>query len=195
MPRITVVEDQMLLAQVMSRLLSEQGYAVQCYGDGLEGYLGIVRDPPDLLVLDVLLPSLQGLALARLLKFSEEWAGIPILVISSVSENIEDVLRSVKADAFLPKPFEADVFLEEVSRLLAMATSEAVSERRDASEGAASPPGLVATEAPGSSVDLLWAIKPGGPPAVEERHGDEGSHAIRGGDGLARVRYLRGKPH
>ena len=127
--RIYVVEDQPLLAQVVERLLSDQKYEVRVFHDGLEGYAETCLDPPDLLVVDVLVPSLQGLALTRLLKFNEDYADLPILVVSSITEGMEEGVRLVKADAFLPKPFEADAFLAEVARLVASSRRRSPSSR------------------------------------------------------------------
>lgn len=127
--RIYVVEDQPLLAQVVERLLTEQKYEVRVFRDGLEGYAETCLDPPDLLVVDVLVPSLQGLAMTRLLKFNEDYADLPILVMSSITEGMEEGVRLVKADAFLPKPFEADAFLAEVARLVASSRRRSPSSR------------------------------------------------------------------
>lgn len=118
MRRITIVEDQPSLCRVMERLLElEESYETTSYNNGLEAYLQVCQNRPDLLVLDILLPGLNGLAVARLLRFSEDFKDLPMLVVSSINEGVADLALAAGASAFLGKPFEPDEFLEHVARL------------------------------------------------------------------------------
>lgn len=115
---VYVVEDQENVADGLERVLSGKGYTPKIFGDGLEAYAQVFEHPPDLLVLDVLLPSLNGLALAHLVKGNEDLQHVPVLVVSSLSEDVAEAAAEAGVDALLPKPFEVEAFVREVQRLL-----------------------------------------------------------------------------
>lgn len=118
--KIYIAEDYAPNAALMQELLDgHPQYEVTIFNDGLDLYQRVQLDPPGLLVLDIILPSLTGLAIARLLKFQLDFRKIPIMVVSSVTDDdIGEQAAQYGADAFLRKPFDSDVFLKEISRLL-----------------------------------------------------------------------------
>jgi CheY-like chemotaxis protein len=122
MKRIYVTEDSPTQALRVKRILSElPDTQVTFFNDGLETYLAVVDNPPDLLLLDLILPTLHGLAICRLLKFHDDHKKIPIAIFSSVTESdLATQAASVGADGFLRKPFTAEELLQEVWRLLGM---------------------------------------------------------------------------
>lgn len=117
---IYVAEDNTLQVEVMKLTLGEvEGYDTVFLRDGLELYLLVQQKKPDLLVLDIILPSLTGLAITRLLKYHDGYRDIPILVTSSITEeNIAERVRKAGGDVFLPKPFTIQDMLLHVERLL-----------------------------------------------------------------------------
>lgn len=116
--RIYIAEDDPIQQKITRAVLAS--YETLFFADGLELYRKAVDDPPDLMVLDIILPSLTGLAISRLIKFDEDCRKIPVMIVSSIVENdIEEQVRDVGADAFLPKPLDMDRFTEEIERLLA----------------------------------------------------------------------------
>lgn len=117
---IYLAEDDHTLANVLVQVLRDEfGCDCRAFHDGLEAYSGVVADPPSLLILDVLLPTVNGLAVARLLKFHEAYQNIPILVMSSMPEaELRGPAADVHADSVLAKPFDTDLFLETVASLL-----------------------------------------------------------------------------
>jgi two-component system response regulator MprA len=117
---IYLAEDQPGVASLMTTILrAESGIETLWMKNGLEAYLEVTEAPPALLVADVLLPSLNGLALTRLLKGHDDFAAIPILVVSSVTDpTIRAQALEAGADGFLAKPFEVEAFAEEVRRLM-----------------------------------------------------------------------------
>jgi CheY-like chemotaxis protein len=88
------------------------------FGDGLNLYLAIQHDPPDLVISDNVLPTLDGLALARLVKFHEETQHVPFLLVSSMTAEQIGGLEENGVDAFLPKPLKIPQLKETVARLL-----------------------------------------------------------------------------
>lgn len=120
MKRVYVTEDsptQALRVGKILQLIPE--CEVHFFNDGLAAYQEVLLNPPDLLLLDLILPSLHGLAVARLLKYHEDYQHIPILIFSSITEqSLADSAGMSGANAFLRKPFEAEDLLYEVRRLL-----------------------------------------------------------------------------
>lgn len=118
--RIYVTEDSPTQALRVKRILQDVPYAnVTFFSDGLEAFRAVVDNPPDLLLLDLILPSLHGLALCRLLKFHEDYRKIPVMIFSSMTEeDLAQQTNAVGADGFLRKPFTGEQLIAEVKRLL-----------------------------------------------------------------------------
>ena len=116
---IYVVEDSPTQALSVKRTLkSLQPLEVISFSDGLEAHRAIQASPPDLILMDLLLPSLHGLALCRLLKFHSDFQCIPILIFSSITEtDILEQTQAAGADDFLPKPFTPESLLSRVQKL------------------------------------------------------------------------------
>ena len=108
---ILVVEDDPDIAQVLADLLTEEGYRVRCAFDGQAALQEIARDPPDLVLADVMMPHLDGVTLAKRLRAPSR--RIPIVLLSAVYSYVD--LPGVQ---FLAKPFEQDALLGVIARIL-----------------------------------------------------------------------------
>lgn len=119
--QVYVVEDSPTQALGVKRaLLQLPQLKVTLFHDGLEAYRAVQLNKPDLLLMDLILPSLHGMALCRLLKFHLDYKQIPLLIFSSITESdIAEQARRAGADDFLPKPFDPAELLERVKSLLA----------------------------------------------------------------------------
>jgi len=117
---IYIAEDNTLQTELMKAALGTvESYQTTFFDDGLELYQKVQESKPDLLILDIILPSLTGLAITRLLKFHDNYRDIPILVTSSITEKtIAEKAHKVGADKFLPKPFMVNDLLLYVEHLL-----------------------------------------------------------------------------
>jgi two-component system, OmpR family, phosphate regulon response regulator PhoB len=100
---ILLVEDSKFLQIATERILSKAGYRVICAGDGDEALVLAGSNLPDLIVLDMLLPKLSGPEVLRALKKDDRTAHIPVVVLSSLSQNNGPKLMQEGADAFLEK--------------------------------------------------------------------------------------------
>jgi CheY-like chemotaxis protein len=118
--RIYVAEDTPEDALILEAVLQRPGgRQLRFFSDGLALYRAVRQDPPDLLVLDLILPSLGGLALARLLKLHDHYRHIPILISSSITDpDLRERVTRAGADAFVPKPCDPQQMEREVARLL-----------------------------------------------------------------------------
>ncbi len=119
MKTVYLGEDTPTQALFLKGLLSrERNLEPQVFGDGLDLYLAITEYPPDLVISDIVLPTLDGLALARLVKFHEKTQHVPFLLVSSMTAEQVGVLEEIGADAFLPKPLNIPELKDMVARLL-----------------------------------------------------------------------------
>jgi DNA-binding response OmpR family regulator len=103
-PKILVVDDDPRLRELLVRYLTEQGFQVQALPDARELDKKLQRDPPHLLVLDLMLPGEDGLAVCRRLRGSGET--VPIIMLTAKGEDIDRIVGlEMGADDYLPKPF------------------------------------------------------------------------------------------
>ncbi len=115
--RILVVEDTKRIAEAIKSGLEQEGYAVDVEHDGDEGLRTALHGPYDLIVLDIMLPTLDGISVCRELRKSK--VKTPILMLTAKSQNY-DVVSGLDAgaDDYLPKPFSFEVLLARIRALL-----------------------------------------------------------------------------
>ncbi|GAA3971404.1 response regulator transcription factor [Gordonia caeni] len=114
--RILVVDDDRAVRESLRRSLTFNGYTVETAGDGLEALEKVVAERPDLMVLDVMMPRLDGLEVCRRLRSAGD--DLPILVLTardSVSERVSGL--DAGADDYLPKPFAMEELLARLRAL------------------------------------------------------------------------------
>lgn len=119
--KILVIDDSPDTGLFISVLIESAGLAkVSVIGDGLEGLASCFRDPPDVLVLDLNLPTMRGEEILRLLRTSGQHRDLPVLVISAFPEaqQREMEMLSLGADAYMDKPLLETSFLYTVQKLL-----------------------------------------------------------------------------
>ena len=103
-PKILVVDDDVRLRDLLSRYLSEQGFQVAALPDSSHLDRRLQRDPPHLLVLDLMLPGEDGLAVCRRLRGAGET--VPIIMLTAKGEDVDRIVGlEMGADDYLPKPF------------------------------------------------------------------------------------------
>ena len=119
--RIFVADDEPAMRQLIRMALEAlPDVDLRLFDNGLDLLRAVQESPPDLIVSDIMLPRLEGLAVARLLKFHETYEGIPFVVISSVIDrDIEQQVQEVRADAYLRKPFRSADLCQKIKALLA----------------------------------------------------------------------------
>jgi CheY-like chemotaxis protein len=116
--RILVVEDDAQLRALLGDLLSDEGYDIAFAGDGREALDVLATSPCDLVLSDVMMPRLDGRALARAMQADAALRPIPLVLISAGGAS---VVAGVDCAAFVPKPFAIDNLLQTVERILAAA--------------------------------------------------------------------------
>jgi DNA-binding response OmpR family regulator len=122
--RILIVDDEADLAAVLRFGLQLEGYEVISAVDGEEGLRLARTGEPDLIVLDLMLPKMDGYQVCRALKFDERYRAIPVIILSArATDQDRQLARDMGADAFMSKPYEMRDLLERIRvRLEARAT-------------------------------------------------------------------------
>jgi CheY-like chemotaxis protein len=117
--RILVVEDEESLLKLESILLSSKGYSVTGVMDGRSALEEVKANQPDLVILDIMLPELDGFEVCRQIKEDPETRHIPVLILTA-KKNSQDLARGqqVGCDAYITKPFKSAKVLDMVQELL-----------------------------------------------------------------------------
>jgi len=122
--RILVVDDDPGVQRFLRHALENKGYAVLSAENGLAGLLSAQKEKPDLTLLDVMLPGLDGLEVCHRLKSDDATSHRPVLMLSAKRCDIDrDAGGRVGADKYLVKPFELDELLKTVKEMLGNAVT------------------------------------------------------------------------
>ncbi len=117
--RILVVEDEPELVKALEVRLKTQDYDVITAFDGEEGLRKAREESPDLIILDIMLPKMDGFKVSRLLKFDERYKHIPVIMLTAKSEREDKSLgEETGADEYITKPFEWEHLSEMVKKHL-----------------------------------------------------------------------------
>ncbi|NIA12853.1 MAG: response regulator [Nitrospiraceae bacterium] len=107
-PRIMVVDDLVENTRVLEQFLTPRGYEVICLGDGEAALEAVAAEPPDVILLDLMMPGMDGFEVCRQLKQSPDTRHIPVIIITGMREKEANVMAlEAGADDFLVKPFDA----------------------------------------------------------------------------------------
>ena len=124
--RILVVEDDPDIAELVQRYLSKAGFVVDRASSGREGLEAIRLKSPDLLVLDLMLPHVDGLEICRQVRAYEKTASIPIIMLTARADESERIVGlELGADDYLAKPFSPNELVARVRALLRRANRHA----------------------------------------------------------------------
>jgi two-component system phosphate regulon response regulator PhoB len=117
--KVLVVEDERSLVEVLQYNLEKEGYEVIVASDGREGLRKAQTVLPDLILLDLMLPQMNGLDVCKELRASSRTARIPILMLTAKAEETDQVVGfAVGADDYVTKPFSVKVLLQRIKVLL-----------------------------------------------------------------------------
>ncbi len=113
------MEDEKDMAYAVKMQLEGAGYQVISVSDGREGLNKARKEKPDLIILDLMLPGLDGYKICRMLKFDSKYKHIPIILFSARAQE-EDVRMGMEvgADFYMKKSYDPEVLLEKVKELL-----------------------------------------------------------------------------
>ena len=117
--KIMLVDYEPDILRTLEAFLKAEGYDVITAADGISALDKIRKEFPDLIVLDIMLPKLDGYKICRMLKFDERYSKIPIFIFTACAQEInEKKAKEVKADCYITKPFQPEAFLAKIKELL-----------------------------------------------------------------------------
>ena len=119
MKKILIVDDEADIIEILQFVLESEGYKCYTAFDGEEG-LKLAREiHPDLIILDVMMPKINGYKISRLLKYDNKYKDIPILMITARSQEEDKIIgEETGADEYITKPFEFGDIIEAINRYL-----------------------------------------------------------------------------
>ena len=116
MAKITLVDDDENIVASISLALESHGHKVKGYYDGASGLAALESDPPDLAILDVKMPRMDGMEVLRRLRQTSE---LPVIILTSKDEEIDEILGfNLGADDYIHKPFSQRLLIERVKAVL-----------------------------------------------------------------------------
>ncbi|MGE0083060.1 MAG: response regulator transcription factor [Desulfococcaceae bacterium] len=122
--RILVVDDEPDFAAIVQKNLKKEGFDVEVAYDGVQALEKVKANPPDAIVLDVMMPEKDGYEVCRELKSSDAYRNIPIVMLTAVADHVSSTRyshsdgMSMEADDYLPKPASADQITDSIRSLL-----------------------------------------------------------------------------
>ena len=119
--RILIVDDEEDILMYLSTLLQDHGYETRMANDGVEAWKKVEEAAPDLITLDISMPEKSGIRFYRDLKTNDRLKGIPIIIVTGVSDDFKKFISSRQQvpapEAFISKPIDRDEILKTVERL------------------------------------------------------------------------------
>ena len=117
--KILVIDDEPQLVDMVKMRLEANNYEVITAYDGEEAFRKAKEIKPDLIILDLMLPKIDGYKVCRMLKFDERYRKIPIIMFTArAQESDMQMAKDVGADGYITKPFEPEVLLSKIRELL-----------------------------------------------------------------------------
>jgi two-component system response regulator ChvI len=123
--RIALVDDDQNIIASVSLLLEAEGYEVDTYSDGEQGLIGLKRRPPDLAILDIKMPRMDGMELLQKIRTT---SAMPVIFLTSKDDELDEALGlRMGADDYITKPFSQRLLLERVRAILRRADQSVTS--------------------------------------------------------------------
>jgi two-component system, OmpR family, response regulator ChvI len=122
MAKITLVDDDENIVTSVSLALESHGHVVKAFHDGASGLASLENEPPDLAILDVKMPRMDGMEVLRRLRRTSD---LPVIILTSKDEEIDEILGfNLGADDYMHKPFSQRLLIERVKALLRRAGAD-----------------------------------------------------------------------
>jgi chemosensory pili system protein ChpA (sensor histidine kinase/response regulator) len=116
--KILVVDDDKAVTTLLDSVLSDKGYKVSVASDGLDAMVQVRKDTPDLIILDVMMPEVNGYDVCSNLKFDERFKHIPIIVSTSREQELDPRISQLMGIMYMQKPLDTKALLEKIQSAL-----------------------------------------------------------------------------
>ncbi len=123
---ILCIEDEPEMIDLIRLILSRRGFEVEGAAGGKEGLEKVRQNPPDLVLLDLMMPDMDGWEVYQQMKATEKTKNIPVIVVTAKAQSIDKVLglHIAKVDDYISKPFSPQELLNSVDKVFSQRTSE-----------------------------------------------------------------------
>ena len=119
MKKILIVDDEQDIVESLKFVLETSDYICYCAYNGEDGLRMAKEIMPDLIILDVMMPKINGYKISRLLKFDSKYKNIPILMLTARSQEEDKLIgEETGADEYITKPFDLEAVLQKVNQYL-----------------------------------------------------------------------------
>lgn len=119
MKKILIVDDEQDIVESLKFVLETADYTCYCAYNGEDGLRLAKEIVPDLIILDVMMPKINGYKISRLLKYDKKYKDIPILMVTARSQEEDKLIgEETGADEYITKPFELDEVVKKVEQYL-----------------------------------------------------------------------------
>lgn len=116
---VLIVDDAAEVTSLIEAILEERGYVVKTAANGIDGLSIAKKENPDLVILDVMMPKLDGYRVCRMLKYDQRYKNIPVVMLSAKTEEEDKTLaREVGVNFYLSKPFSGGALLHTMKEFL-----------------------------------------------------------------------------
>ena len=118
--KIVYIEDDLEMTYLMKMILERRGYEIISTNNGLEGFDLVISENPDIILLDLMMPDIDGWDIYHQLKSSDQTEKIPVVVISAKAQPIDKVLglQVAKVNNYIAKPFKPQELIEVIENIL-----------------------------------------------------------------------------
>jgi DNA-binding response OmpR family regulator len=116
--RVLVVDDDPSILKVTRSILEHEGYEVDVAQDGLDAMVRVKDFKPSLIILDIMMPEINGYDVCQKLKFDSPYKDIPILLLTSRDQEIDARVGQMMGISYLQKPLQREAFIQQVKEIL-----------------------------------------------------------------------------
>jgi len=116
--KILIVDDDPVQIQLLDKRLTEAGFEVSSAVDGLDALATIGKVKPDLVVLDIIMPEINGYDVCYQLRFNQEYEKIPIIIVTETDQQIEDNIGQRINIEYLKKPIDIKLLIDKIKKFL-----------------------------------------------------------------------------
>ena len=118
MSKILIIDDEKDIIETLGFRLEASGFDVISANDGVEGLEKAQKEKPDLIILDVMMPKMDGYQVCRLLKFDESTQHVPVILLTARGQDRDrKIWKDVGADAYISKPYDSVQLVARVQEL------------------------------------------------------------------------------
>ena len=158
MANITLVDDDENIVASVSLALESHGHTVKAFHDGAAGLSALENDPPDLAILDVKMPRLDGMEVLRRLR---QTSSVPVIILTSKDDEIDEILGfNLGADDYIHKPFSQRLLIERVKAILRRSNPDEADAGASSSDGQSRAIKRGRLTLDSARHDCLWEEKP-----------------------------------